>query len=46
MAKRLEDSLYRSARSMAEYSDEQTLRLRLQQLAQQLGKPNQNGQNK
>lgn len=37
MAKRLEDSLYRNARSFKEYKDHTTLRHRLQQLAARLG---------
>lgn len=37
MAKRLEDSLYRTARSFEEYKDHTTLRARLQQLAARLG---------
>ncbi|CAM9200709.1 unnamed protein product [Chrysoparadoxa australica] len=37
MAKRLEDSLYRSAASFEDYSDMSTLRQRLQQLAVRLG---------
>ncbi|KAH9255720.1 hypothetical protein BASA81_006114 [Batrachochytrium salamandrivorans] len=36
MAKRLEDSLYRSATSLNEYDDENTLKARLQQIAQDL----------
>lgn len=37
MAKRLEDSLYRNAKSFKEYKDHATLRHRLQQLAARLG---------
>ncbi|CAM9149654.1 unnamed protein product, partial [Ectocarpus sp. 8 AP-2014] len=37
MAKRLEDSLYRNAKSFEEYKDHATLRQRLQQLAARLG---------
>lgn len=37
MAKRLEDNLYRTARSFKEYKDHNTLRTRLQQLAARLG---------
>mmetsp|Transcript_19886 Transcript_19886/g.47390 ORF Transcript_19886/g.47390 Transcript_19886/m.47390 type:complete len:261 (+) Transcript_19886:606-1388(+) len=37
MAKRLEESLYRSAKSFAEYNDAGTLKMRLQQLAVNIG---------
>jgi len=37
MAKRLEESLYRSAKSFAEYNDGSTLKQRLQQLAHNIG---------
>lgn len=37
MAKRLEESLYRSAKSFAEYNDANTLKQRLQQLAVNIG---------
>eukprot|EP00980_Cylindrotheca_fusiformis_P006205 scaffold1327_cov124-Cylindrotheca_fusiformis.AAC.9 len=37
MAKRLEESLYRSAKSFAEYNDANTLKQRLQQLAHNIG---------
>lgn len=37
MAKRLEDSLYRNAKSFKAYKDQSTLRHRLQQLAARLG---------
>ncbi len=39
MARRLEDSLYREAGSLAEYCDFTTLKRRLQQLAMKLGRP-------
>lgn len=38
MAKRLEESLYRSAKSFDEYNDASTLKFRLQQLAMTIGK--------
>jgi E1A/CREB-binding protein len=42
MAKRLEESLYRSAKSFEEYNDSNTLKNRLQQLAFSIGMKNKN----